>query len=63
MSRKGECWDNARVESFFSTLKLELDLHTIQGTRAQTREIIFEWVEVFYNRFRRHSSLGQRTPA
>ncbi len=63
MSRKGECWDNARVESFFSTLKLELDLHKSQGTRAQTREIVFEWVEVFYNRFRRHSSLGQRSTA
>jgi putative transposase len=63
MSRKGECWDNAAMESFFSTLKMELDLHKIQGTRAQTRELVFEWIEVFYNRQRRHSSLGQRSPA
>jgi transposase InsO family protein len=63
MSRKGECWDNAAMESFFSTLKLELDLHKAQGTRTETRNLVFEWIEVFYNRERRHSSLGYRSPA
>ena len=62
MSRKGECWDNAAMESFFSTLKLELDLQKAQGNRADTRSLVFEWIEVFYNRERRHSSLGYRSP-
>ena len=62
MSRKGECWDNAAMESFFSTLKVELDLDKCQGSRAHTSSIVFEWTEVFYNRKRRHSTLGQRSP-
>ena len=62
MSRKGECWDNAAMESFFATLKLELDLHKAQGNRTETRNLVFEWIEVFYNRERRHSSLGYRSP-
>ena len=49
-------------ESFFSTLKLELDLQRARGTCAQTRNEVFEWIEVFSNRQRRHSSLGDRSP-
>lgn len=63
MSRKGECWDNAPTESFFATLKTELELDKARGNRAQTRSLIFEWLEVFYNRERRHSSLGYLSPA
>ena len=62
MSRKGDCWDNAVVESFFASLKCELDLENAIGTRAETRAIIFEWIEVWYNRERRHSSLGFLSP-
>ncbi|WP_019011603.1 integrase core domain-containing protein, partial [Deinococcus aquatilis] len=62
MSRKGDCWDNAAMESFFATLKMELELDTAQGNRADTRNLVFEWIEVFYNRERRHSSLGYRSP-
>ena len=62
MSRKGECWDNAAMESFFATLKMELELHKAKGNRADTRNLVFEWIEVFYNRERRHSSLGYRSP-
>ncbi|MFC3919268.1 IS3 family transposase [Deinococcus metalli] len=62
MSRAGDCWDNAVQESFFSTLKMELDLHKARGTRAETRTEVFEWIEVFYNRQRRHSALGYHSP-
>ena len=62
MSRKGACWDNSVQESFFSTLKTELALSRARRTRAQTRTEVFEWIEVFYNRQRRHSSLGYRSP-
>ena len=50
------------MESFFATLRLELDLDKAQGTRQQTRTLIFEWIEAFYNRERRHSSLGYLSP-
>lgn len=60
MSRKGNCWDNAPMESFFSTLKEELG-DTFSG-RDQARREIFEYIEVFYNRKRRHSSLGYLSP-
>ena len=63
MSRKGNCWDNAVVESFFGTLKLELDLDSVIGTRAFTKGVVFEWIEVFYNRQRLHSTLGFKSPA
>ena len=63
MSRKGNCWDNAVVESFFHTLKVELVHHRRYLTRDEARQDIFEWVEVFYNRQRRHSTLGYRSPA
>ena len=63
MSRKKNCWDNAVAESFFHTLKVEL-IHTRQyHTRQEARAEIFDYIEVFYNRQRRHSVLGYRTPA
>jgi len=63
MSRRGNCWDNAPAESFFSTLKTELVRDRIFPSRAIARTEVFEYVEVFYNRTRRHSSLGQVSPA
>jgi putative transposase len=63
MSGKGDCWDNAVVESFFGTLKLELELHESIGTRERTKGVIFEWIEVFYNRQRLHSSIDYFAPA
>lgn len=62
MSRRGECWDNAVVESFNSTLKTELVYRTIFLTRDSARISIAEWIEGFYNRKRRHSTLGYATP-
>ncbi len=62
MSRKGNCWDNAVVESFFSTLKQELVYTTDFNTRAQARLALFEYIEAFYNRQRRHSTLGYVSP-
>jgi putative transposase len=61
MSRKGNCWDNAVVESFFSTLKRELDDPTFE-TRELARAVIFEYIEIWYNRKRRHSTLGYVSP-
>jgi len=63
MSRKGDCWDNAVMESFFGTLKKELVHHRKYRTRAEARQDIFEFIEVFYNRERLHSSLGYMSPA
>jgi putative transposase len=63
MSRRGDCWDNSPCESFFSTLKLELDLRKSRGTKLETQAIVFEWMEVFYNRQRLHSSLDFQSPA
>ena len=63
MSRKGNCWDNACVESFFGTLKRELVYHRHYATRDEARQDIFEYIEVFYNRQRRHSTLGYHSPA
>ena len=62
MSRKGNCWDNASAESFFKTLKNELCGHTAFATREIARLAIFEYIEVFYNRQRLHSSLAYLTP-
>ncbi len=62
MSRKGNCWDNAVVESFFSTLKQELVYTMDFITREQARLALFEYMEVFYNRQRRHSTLGYVSP-
>lgn len=62
MSRKGDCWDNAPMESFFGTLKNELVHHRNYRTRAEARRDIFEYIEVFYNKERLHSSLGYLSP-
>lgn len=62
MSRSGDCWDNAVAESFFATLKRELVHLTSFSTREQARASVFEYVEVFYNRLRVHSSLGYQSP-
>jgi putative transposase len=63
MSRRGNCWDNACVESFFGTLKRELIYHRQYRTRDEATQDIFEYIEVFYNRLRRHSTLGYYSPA
>ncbi len=63
MSRRANCWDNAVVESFFATLKTELIHHVDYPTPAEARAAIFEFIEVFYNRQRRHSTLGYQTSA
>lgn len=62
MSRKGNCWDNAVVESFFASLKKELVYQTRFATRSQARIEIFDYIEHFYNRNRRHSTLGYLSP-
>jgi putative transposase len=63
MSGVGQCWDNAPAESFFASLKKELTHHEDYQTRQEARASIFEYVEVFYNNQRLHSSLGYVTPA
>jgi len=62
MSGKGDCWDNAAMESFWATLKTELVHQEHYATRDQAKAAIFEYVEVFYNRKRLHSSLGYLSP-
>lgn len=62
MSRKGNCYDNAMMESFWSSLKNELIHRTYFATREEARTAIFEYIECFYNRTRRHSSLGYKSP-
>lgn len=62
MSRRGDCWDNAIPESFFSTLKVEWLYRLGLMTREETRSMIFDFIEVFYNRQRRHSALGYLSP-
>jgi putative transposase len=62
MSRRGDCWDNAVAESFWGTLKTELEEAEACATRSEARKAIFEYIEVFYNRRRRHSSIGYRSP-
>jgi transposase InsO family protein len=62
MSRRGDCYDNAVVESFFGTLKQELVNRHRFTTRESARQAVFEYVEVWYNRQRRHSSLGYISP-
>jgi putative transposase len=62
MSRKGDCYDNALIESFWGTLKEECFGHGIYQSRKEAKIAIFEYIEVFYNRKRRHSSLGYLSP-
>ncbi len=62
MSRKGNCWDNAVAESFFHTLKVELVQGKIYDTRQEAKMDIFDYIEIFYNRQRRHSYLGYLSP-
>ncbi len=62
MSRKGNCWDNAAMESFFGTLKEECVGSTIYTSHAEARLAIFTYLEVYYNRIRRHSTLGYVSP-
>jgi len=61
MSRKAECWDNAVVESFFGTMKTELG-DPIWESRAAARAAVFDYIEIWYNRKRRHSTLGYVSP-
>ncbi len=62
MSGKGNCYDNAVAESFFHTLKTELVYHERYKTRNQARNSLFEYIETFYNRVRKHSALGYKSP-
>jgi len=62
MSRKGNCWDNAVAESFFKTMKTEMVYHRDFKTKTEAKLAIFEYIEVWYNRQRRHSALGYLTP-
>ena len=63
MSRKGDCWDNAVVESFFSSLKTERVHYRLYRSPDDARRDIFDHIEVFYNRVRLHSTLGYLSPA
>ena len=63
MSRKANCYDNAMMEAFWSTLKVELIYRREFDNQTQVRQALFEYIEVFYNRHRLHSALGYRTPA
>ena len=63
MSRKANCYDNSTMEAFWSTLKLELIYRRQFQDAAQVRQVIFDYIEVFYNRIRLHSALGYRSPA
>ena len=63
MSRRGSCWDNAAMESFFKTLKVERVYQLRYDTRADARLDIVDWIEGFYNRRRMHSTIGYQTPA
>jgi transposase InsO family protein len=63
MSRKGNCWDNAMMESFFATLKKERVYNESYETREMAKQSVFEYIEFFYNTRRRHSALGYLSPA
>ena len=62
MSRRGNCYDNAPTESWFATLKRELVYRTNYLTHAEARQNIFEYIEVWYNRQRKHSTIGYMSP-
>jgi putative transposase len=63
MSRKGNCWDNAMMESFFGILKREMVHHKRFGMRQEAKDTIFDYIEVFYNRSRSHSAADYFAPA
>ena len=63
MSRRGDCWDNAMMESFFGTLKAELDVKLERVSRKAAKTIVFDYIEGFYNNKRRHSALDYMSPA
>ena len=63
MSRKGDCWDNAVAESFFHTLKTQLIHHVKFRTYEEAGRNLFQYIEIYYNRRRKHSSNGWKTPA
>jgi transposase InsO family protein len=62
MSRKGNCWDNAPAESFFKTLKWELPIFKGRHSKQEVRTKVFEYIEIYYNRRRRHSAIGYAIP-
>lgn len=62
MSRRANCWDNAAMESFFHSLRTECTYHERYQTREEAKQSIFDYIEVFYNRKRRHSFLGYKSP-
>jgi transposase InsO family protein len=62
MSRRANCWDNAPMESFFKTLKVERIHRVRYESRAQAKLDIIDWIEGFYNQSRIHSSIGYKTP-
>ena len=62
MSRKGNCYDNAMAESFFATLKTEAFAAATPPTKAQTKRLLFDYIEAFYNTRRFHSALGYKSP-
>ena len=63
MSKRGDVWDNAAMESFFSSLKIERIYRKKYVTREEVRADVFDYIEMFYNQQRRHSTLGQISPA
>lgn len=62
MSRKGNCWDNGVAESFFHSLKVELVGNYCYQSREEAKQSIFHYIEVYYNRIRRHSTIGSIAP-
>ncbi len=62
MSRAGNCYDNAKMESFWATMKTELIDGQVYATRAEAKSAIFSYIEVFYNRVRLHGALGYNSP-
>ena len=62
MSGKGNCYDNAAMESFWATLKSDLNIRQPFKTKEEAKQVIFEYIEVFYNRVRMHSSRGDLSP-
>ena len=62
MSRRGNCWDNAAMESFFGSLKKERIRRKTYRTREEARSDVFDYIEAFYNRKRRHKHLGEVSP-